>query len=486
MRFESAHEAQPLSSIRDAMGSTDEGAMNSRRFAAIVLAAGKGTRMKSDVPKVMHALANRPLVQHVLAALAPLAPERTVVVLAPGMDAVAAAVAPAGTAIQAAPLGTGDAAKSGLAAIDDLLAAQAVADVLVLFGDTPLITTATLEALLEERRRAPAAAAVVLGMRPGDPAEYGRLVLSASGVLEAIVEAKDADAEQRRIGLCNSGVMAIDAGHVRALVGAIGNDNAKGEYYLTDIVAIARRQGLPCRVVEAPVDELAGINSRADLAAAEAIMQRRLRAAAMAGGATLTAPETVFLSADTRIGRDVTIGPFVYCGPDVVIEDRAQILSFCHFTGARIAAGAIVGPFARLRPGAEIGEDAHIGNFVEVKKAKIGRGAKANHLSYIGDAEIGAKSNIGAGTITCNYDGFTKELTRIGEGAFIGSNTVLVAPVTVGAGAYIAAGSAITRDVAADALALGRGRQVEKPGRAAAIRKEKTAAKEARQKRGQG
>ncbi len=459
--------------------------MNSSRFAAIVLAAGKGTRMKSDLPKVMHRLANRPLVRHVLDAVSPLEPERTVVVLAPGMDSVAKAAAPAMVAEQKQALGTGNAALAGWPALDDLIASNRLDDVLVLFGDTPLLTTATLQALLAERRRAPAAV-VVLGMRPDDPGEYGRLVCGADGMLEAIVEAKDTTDEQRRIGLCNSGVMAIDARHLRSLLEAIGTDNAKGEYYLTDIVGLARQRKLACRVVEAPVDELAGINSRADLAAAEKIMQERLRAAVMAGGATLIDPGTVFLSADTKIGRDVTIGPFVYFGPDVVVEDRVEILSFCHFTGARIKSGAIVGPFARLRPGAEIGEDAHIGNFVEVKQAKIGRGAKANHLSYIGDAEIGARANVGAGTITCNYDGFFKELTRIGEGAFIGSNTVLVAPVSVGAGAYIGAGSAIVHDVPEDALSIGRGRQVDMPGRAATIRKEKAAAKLARQKKGEG
>jgi bifunctional UDP-N-acetylglucosamine pyrophosphorylase / glucosamine-1-phosphate N-acetyltransferase len=322
-------------------------------------------------------------------------------------------------------------------------------------------------------------------MRPDDPAEYGRLVVD-DGMLEAIVEAKDATPQQRGIGLCNSGVMAIDAKLLGELLAAIGTDNAKGEYYLTDIVGIARHRGLACRVVEAPADELVGINSRADLAAAEALMQQRLRATAMAGGATLTAPETVFLSADTRIGRDVTIAPYVVCGPGVVIEDRAEILSFCHFVGARIGPGAIVGPYARLRPGAAIGEDAHIGNFVEVKQATIGRGAKANHLSYIGDAEVGAGANVGAGTITCNYDGFTKELTRIGAGAFIGSNTVLVAPVSVGAGAYIGAASTIVSDVPDDALAISRAPQIDKPGRAAVLRAKKAAAKAARRNEGQG
>jgi bifunctional UDP-N-acetylglucosamine pyrophosphorylase / glucosamine-1-phosphate N-acetyltransferase len=460
--------------------------MSSERVAAIVLAAGKGTRMKSDRPKVLHRLAGRPLIRYVLDAVAKLAPARTVVVLAPGMEDVAQEVAGTQVAIQSVPLGTGHAALAAHPALADLIAEDRVDDVLVVFGDTPLLATATLAAMLAERRRAPEAGIVVLGMRPADPGAYGRLVCGKDGMLEAIVEAKDATESQRRIGLCNSGVMAIAARHLGALLAAIGTDNAKGEYYLTDIVAIARARGLACRVVEAPLDELVGINSRADLAAAEAIVQRRLRDAAMEGGATLIDPATVFLSADTVIGRDVTIGPFVNFGPGVAIEDGVEIRAFCDIAGARIAAGAIVGPFARLRPGAEIGADAHIGNFVEIKQAVIGRGAKANHLSYIGDAEIGAGANIGAGTITCNYDGVAKTLTRIGEGAFIGSNTVLVAPVTVGAGAYIAAGSAITRDVADDALAIGRAQQIDKPGRGKLIRKMKTAEKLARQKKVQG
>jgi bifunctional UDP-N-acetylglucosamine pyrophosphorylase/glucosamine-1-phosphate N-acetyltransferase len=460
--------------------------MSSERAAAIVLAAGKGTRMKSDRPKVLHRLAGRPLIRYVLDAVARLAPARTIVVLAPGMEEVAQEAAGTQVAIQSAPLGTGHAALAAHPALDDLITEDRLDDVLVVFGDTPLLATATLAAMLAERRRAPEAAIVVLGMRPADPGAYGRLVCDKDGMLEAVIEAKDATESQRRIGLCNSGVMAIAARHLGTLLAAIGTDNAKGEYYLTDIVAIARARGLACRVVEAPLDELVGVNSRADLAAAEAIVQRRLRDAAMEGGATLIDPATIFLSADTVIGRDVTIGPFVNFGPGVAIEDGVEIRAFCDIAGARIAAGAIVGPFARLRPGAEIGPDAHIGNFVEVKQAVIGRGAKANHLSYIGDAEIGAGANIGAGTITCNYDGFTKTLTRIGEGAFIGSNTVLVAPVAVGAGAYIAAGSAITRDVADDALAIGRAPQIDKPGRAKLIRKMKTAEKLARQKKVQG
>lgn len=474
-RYGDARYAALSTTARGGIGSTGQGIMSSQRVAAIVLAAGKGTRMKSDRPKVMHRVAGRTMIRHVLDAVTPLAPARTVVVLAPGMEAVAQEAADAHIAIQSAPLGTGHATLAGHAALDDLLADNRLDDVLVLFGDTPLLATATLAAMIEERRRQPAAAIVVLGMRPAEPAQYGRLVCGENGMLEAIVEAKDATAAQRAIGLCNSGVMAIDARHLRDLLAAIGSDNAKGEYYLTDIVAIARGRGLPCRIVEAPLDELVGINSRADLAAAEAIMQRRLREAAMEGGATLIDPGTVFFSADTAIGRDVTIGPFVHFGPGVVIADKVEIRAFCDIAGARIASGAIIGPFARLRPGATIGVDAHIGNFVEIKQASIGQGAKANHLSYIGDAEIGAGANIGAGTITCNYDGFAKTVTRVGEGAFIGSNTVLVAPVSVGAGAYIAAGSAITRDVADDALAIGRAQQVDKPGRAKLIRRMKRA-----------
>ncbi len=460
--------------------------MSPQSVAAIVLAAGKGTRMTSDLPKVLHRLAGRPMIRHVLESVAPLAPVRTIVVLAPDMDAVAAECAGAAIAVQATPRGTGDAALAAGPALADLLAEDRLDDVLVLFGDTPLLTSGTFAALLAERRRQPAAAVVVLGMRPPDPGAYGRLVRGPSGEIEAIVEAKDATADERAIGLCNSGVMAVDARRLLALLKAIGTDNAKGEYYLTDIVAIARRQGLPCRVVEAPFEETIGINSRADLAAAEAIAQRRLRRAAMAGGATLVDPDTVFFSADTIIGRDVTVGPFVHFGPGVVIADKVEIRAFCDIAGARIASGAIVGPFARLRPGAEIGADAHIGNFVEVKQARVGKGAKANHLTYIGDAEIGAGANIGAGTITCNYDGFTKTVTRIGAGAFIGSNSVLVAPITIGANAYIAAGSAITRDVGDDALAIGRAQQIDKPGRAKLIRRMKAAEKLAMQKKVKG
>jgi bifunctional UDP-N-acetylglucosamine pyrophosphorylase/glucosamine-1-phosphate N-acetyltransferase len=459
-------------------------AMTSEKLAAVILAAGKGTRMKSDLPKVMHKVANRPMVQHVLETVRSLGPDRVVIVLAPDMDPVAELVKPARVAIQSPARGTGHAVMAAREALADALAPSGTAEtVLVVTGDTPLLTADSLARLVAERRRAPEAAVAVLAMRPDVPGSYGRMVTGADGALEAIVEAKDASPAEREIPLCNAGVMAIDARLLFELLGEIGTDNAQGEYYLTDIVAIARRRGLPCRFAETSAEETHGINSRADLAAAEAILQGRLREAAMAGGCTMVAPHTVFLSADTRIGRDVTIGPFVVLGPDVVIEDGAEILSFSHFTGARIGRGAIVGPFARLRPGAELGPEVHIGNFVEVKGSRIGKGAKANHLTYIGDSEVGERANIGAGTITCNYDGFFKEKTVIGAGAFIGSNTALVAPVTVGAGAITGAGSVITRDVAPDALAVERAAQVEKPGAAAAFRERRRREKEARAKK---
>jgi bifunctional UDP-N-acetylglucosamine pyrophosphorylase/glucosamine-1-phosphate N-acetyltransferase len=311
---------------------------------------------------------------------------------------------------------------------------------------------------------------MVAAMRPEDPAAYGRLVLAADGALDRIVEAAEATGQERSNGLVNGGIMAIEACRAADLLDAIDPNNAKGEFYLTDIVGIARRRGLACRVTELPVEELAGVNTRADLAAAEAVMQRRLRCAALSEGATLVAPETVFLSADTKLGRDVVIEPNVVFGPGVTVGDGARIRSFSHLEGAAIGAGCIIGPFARLRPGAILAEEVHVGNFVEIKEARLGAGAKANHLSYIGDSEIGSGSNIGAGTITCNYDGVNKHRTTIGAGAFIGSNTALVAPVTIGDGAIIAAGSVVTRDVPSDALTLARGEQVDKLGRAAEIR----------------
>jgi bifunctional UDP-N-acetylglucosamine pyrophosphorylase / glucosamine-1-phosphate N-acetyltransferase len=452
--------------------------MSESRLAVVILAAGQGTRMKSTLPKVLHRVANRPMIQHVLTAVAPLAPAHTIAVIAPGMEQVAAAVAPAETAVQLKARGTGHAVMSARPALDGF-----VGDVLVLNGDAPLVTTATLQALVAERRRAPEAAAVVAGMRPADTGPYGRLVMSGDGMLEAIVESRDCTTEQRGIGLCNAGLWAIDARHLFTLLDGVGTDNAKGEYYLTDIIKIARARGLACRAIEAPADDMVGVNSRAELAAAEALMQRRLRDAAMANGVTLVAPDTVFFSADTRIGRDSTIGPFVVFGPDVTIGEAVEIPAFCHMVGTKIGDRASIGPFARLRPGADLGPEVHIGNFVEVKNSRLEAGVKANHLTYLGDSTVGARSNIGAGTITCNYDGFEKFRTEIGQGVFIGTNTSLVAPVKIGDGAYVAAGSVITADVPADALAIARGQQAVKPKRAAEIRARRSAEKAKKQQR---
>ena len=445
------------------------------RAAAIILAAGKGTRMKSHLPKVLHPIAGRPMIGHVLDSLAPLGCAPIVVVVGPGMEALSKAVAPNRTALQAEQLGTGHAVLAAKAALG-----QREGDVLVLYGDTPFISTRTFEALLARRRAEDRPAVVVLGMRPDDPTGYGRLLVDGKGQLEAIVEHRDATAEQRGIGLCNSGVMAIDGALIWDLLGEVGNDNAKGEYYLTDIVAIARRRGFVSAAVEAPAEELLGINSRAELAAAEALLQGKLRASAMEGGATLIDPASVWFSFDTRLGCDVVIGPHVVFGPGVEVADGVIIRSFCDLEGARIEAGAEIGPFARLRPGSIIGPKAKVGNFVETKNTTLAAGAKANHLTYLGDARVGAKTTVGAGTITCNYDGFGKYRTEIGAGAFIGSNSALVAPVTVGEGAIIAAGSVITQDVAADALAVGRGRQVEKSGWARLFREKKQASKQSR------
>jgi bifunctional UDP-N-acetylglucosamine pyrophosphorylase/glucosamine-1-phosphate N-acetyltransferase len=442
----------------------------------VILAAGQGTRMKSRLPKVLHRIAGRSMVRLVLDAAAPLAPERTIVVLAPGMDRVAAEVAPAAVAVQEPALGT---AHAVMAARDALAGARG--GTLVLFGDTPLVKAETLGRLRAALCGPGRPAIVVLGFRPADPAAYGRLVLDGDGGLARIVEFKDASAEERAIGLCNAGAMAFDSELLPTLLDGIGNDNAKGEYYLTDAVAIARRLGRAVAVIEADADEVLGVNSRAELAVAESVLQRRLRLAAMENGATLVDPDTVHFSWDTRLGRDVLVGPNVVFGPGVEIADDVEIKAFCHIEGARVAPGAVIGPFARLRPGAEIGSEAHIGNFVEIKKAAVGEGAKINHLSYVGDAEVGAKSNIGAGTITCNYDGFDKHVTRIGEGAFIGSNTALVAPVSVGPGAIVGAGSVVAKDVAGDALAVTRGPHVEKPGWAARFRAAKARARKAKE-----
>jgi bifunctional UDP-N-acetylglucosamine pyrophosphorylase/glucosamine-1-phosphate N-acetyltransferase len=445
--------------------------MPANRLAVIVLAAGMGTRMKSDLPKVMHPLAGRPMIRHLIETVQGLSPQEVVVVVGPGMDCVSEEVAPLRTVVQADRLGTGHAVAQARAALADF-----DGDVLVVFGDTPLITRDTLRRMLAERRSPKNPAVVVLGFKPADPAHYGRLVVGAEG-LKAIVEWKDANEEQRGIPLCNSGVMAIDGKRLWALVERLSNDNAKGEYYLTDVVALARGDGATCSFVLGEHEELLGINSRIELAGAEAIVQRRLRQIAMENGATLIEPETVWFSSDTRLGRDVTIWPHVVFGRNVTVGDGVTIKGFCHFEGCTIGDGVEIGPFARLRPGAEIGDDAHIGNFVEVKKSTVEKGAKVNHLAYIGDARVGAGANVGAGTITCNYDGFDKSFTDIGAGAFIGSNSSLVAPIKVGDGAIVGAGSVVTRDVTPGALAVARGNQMELAGWADRFRDRKKAEK---------
>jgi bifunctional UDP-N-acetylglucosamine pyrophosphorylase/glucosamine-1-phosphate N-acetyltransferase len=440
-----AHESQPESP---------------RPLACVVLAAGKGTRMKSARPKVLHPLAGEPMLRHVLRAATAAGAVRTIVVIGPDMDDVAAEASPHETVVQTGQAGTGDAVRTALPLLQGW-----DGDVLVLFGDAPLVTADHLRALIDRRGAADDPAVVVMGVDLADPAAFGRLVVDADGGLRAIVEYRDADAETRAIRLCNGGLTLFDGARLAELVGALSNDNAKGEFYLTDCVALARERGWTAAHVVVDGDQgLLGINSRAELAAAERLFQDRLRSRAMAQGTTLVAPETVFLTADTVLGRDVLIEPNVVFGPGVTVGDEVTIRAFSHIEGARIEGGAIVGPYARLRPGAEIGKGAHIGNFVEVKNATLGAGAKANHLTYLGDADIGAGSNVGAGTITCNYDGFFKHRTVVGEGVFVGSNTALVAPVTVGDGVNIAAGSVITADVEADALAVGRARQETKPG----------------------
>jgi bifunctional UDP-N-acetylglucosamine pyrophosphorylase / glucosamine-1-phosphate N-acetyltransferase len=444
--------------------------MSRSAFAAIILAAGSGTRMNSALPKVMHPVAGRPMLTHLLTALAPLAPAATVVVVGPHMEHVAKLAAPAISTVQAMPLGTGDAVRTGLDALKGRLAPEGeIDDVLVLYGDTPLLRTETIGRLPAAQQKLPAAI-LLAGMQPADPGPYGRLVPGPDGRILRIAEAADASAAELGIGRCWGGLMLIQGRHASNLVNALDRDNARNEFYLTAIVGLANARGLECRAIDLPTDELIGINTRAELAEAEAMMQQRLRRAAMAGGASLVAPETVFLSADTQLGRDVVVEPNVVFGPRVEIGEGAHIHSFSYMEGAVIGAGASIGPFARLRPGAVLEDGVHIGNFVEVKEARLGAGVKANHLSYIGDASVGAGTNIGAGTITCNYDGVNKWRTTIGERAFIGSNSVLVAPITVGNGAYVAAGSVITSEVPPDALSIARGRQTDKPGRATALR----------------
>ena len=436
-------------------------------FTAVVLAAGEGTRMRSQRPKVLHEIAGRSMLGHVLAAVSQAGATRVAVVIGPDRADVAAEVARvapgAATFTQSERRGT---AHAVLAARDALAEAN---DVIVLFGDTPLVTSDTiarLHAALDD-----GAAVAVLGFEAVDPTGYGRVLIEEGGAVAAIREERDATPRERDVRLCNAGLMAIAGAHALTLLDAIDDANAKHEFYLTDVVAIARRQGLPAALVRAAEAEVLGVNDRVQLSVAERIVQDRLRAAAMRDGVTLIDPSSTFLSFDTRIAPDVVIEPHVVIGPGVTIASGAVIHAFSHLEGADVGAGVAVGPFARLRPGTLLGAKARVGNFVEIKAATVGPGAKVNHLSYIGDASVGATANIGAGTITCNYDGFGKHRTEIGAGAFIGSNSSLVAPVRIGDGAFIGSGSVITKSVGADALAVARGRQVTKAGWAADFRK---------------
>ncbi|WP_040619973.1 bifunctional UDP-N-acetylglucosamine diphosphorylase/glucosamine-1-phosphate N-acetyltransferase GlmU [Rhodovulum sp. PH10] len=447
--------------------------MTARTCLTVVLAAGEGTRMRSSRPKVLHAIAGRTLLAHVLDAVQKTG-SRIAVVVGPNAEPVAAAaraVAPdAEIFVQAERRGTAHAVLAARAALE-----QGADDILVAFADTPLIRPETLA-----RLRAPlaeGAAVSVLGFRPADPTGYGRLVTEGD-TLVAIREEKDASPAEKAIGLCNAGLMGMSGARALALLEKIGCDNAKGEFYLTDVVTLARVAGASAAVIEAEDHtEVLGVNTQAQLAEAEAVLQGRLRAAALDAGVTMTAPGTVFFSADTTIAPGATVEPYVVFAPGVTVEAGAVIRAFSHLEGAHVGPNATVGPFARLRPGAELGEAVHVGNFVEVKASTVEAGAKVNHLTYIGNARVGSRTNVGAGTITCNYDGVKKYHTDIGANAFIGSNSSLVAPVTIGDGAYVGSGSVITEDVPPDGLAVGRGRQVVKDGWAARWRETATAVK---------
>ncbi len=447
--------------------------MTERSLLVVVLAAGEGTRMVSRLPKVLHKIAGLTMLNHVLAASQAAGATRIAVVVGPDREDVAAEalrVAPeAQVFVQRERLGT---AHAVLAARDAL--EQPADDVLILYADTPLVRPQTLLAL-----RAPlaaGAAVAALGFRPESPAGYGRLIMDGDELV-AIREEKEATPTERDIDFCNAGLMALAGAHALDLLGRVGNDNSKGEYYLTDVVEIANAENLTAAAAEAAVSEVVGVNSRIQLAEAEAILQDRLRREAMAGGVTLVAPETVFLCTDTKLGRDVIIEPHVVFGPGVTVADNVVIHSFCHLEGATLASGVTIGPYARLRPGTRLDSNVKIGNFVETKAAHLESGVKVNHLSYVGDAHVGADSNLGAGTVTCNYDGYSKFRTEIGKGAFIGVHSALVAPVTIGDGAYVGTGSVITENVPEDALAVARGRQVTKPGRAREMRAKMAEAK---------
>ncbi|MBK6491968.1 MAG: bifunctional UDP-N-acetylglucosamine diphosphorylase/glucosamine-1-phosphate N-acetyltransferase GlmU [Sphingomonadales bacterium] len=452
--------------------------MSKRPVAAVILAAGKGTRMKSDLHKVLHPIAGKPMLMHLLESVEALGPMHKVVIVGSGKEQLETAVAGTGCAIavQEPQLGTGHAVQQAEVALSGF-----DGDVLILYGDVPFVPADTMRVMLARLGEADQPAVVVLGFEPSDGLQYGRVIASDSGRIEKMVEYKDATPAERDCRLCNSGLMAVRSQDLFALLSRVGKDNAAGEYYLVDIVNIAIADGRACAVITTDPFDVAGINSRAELAEMEAQWQARRRQQAMDEGATLVAPDTVWFSHDTDIGRDVLIEPNVFFGPGVTIADKVSIRGFSHIEGATIASGAEVGPFARLRPGAVLEEKAKVGNFVEVKKARLGKGAKASHLTYLGDADVGEGANIGAGTITCNYDGFLKYRTEIGAGAFIGSNSALVAPVSIGEGAIVAAGSVVTADVHADALAIARGSQEMKPNWARRFR-EVMAAKKAERK----
>jgi bifunctional UDP-N-acetylglucosamine pyrophosphorylase/glucosamine-1-phosphate N-acetyltransferase len=448
--------------------------MSDRPVAAIILAAGKGTRMKSDLHKVLHPLAGRPMLEHLLAGVKELGCHGAVVVVGSGREQVEPLVAANGgtVAVQEPQLGTAHAVQQAQAAL-----AGFHGEVLILYGDTPLVSAATMRAMVERLRAEDCPAVVVVAFRPDDPLRYGRVIADADGTILKMVEYKDASPQERAVDLCNSGMMAVRAADLWPLLDRVGNANAAQEYYLPDIVMIAAADGRRSVVLEVDPLECAGVNSRAELAALEAVWQSARRTTMMDAGVSLIAPETVWFSHDTMIGRDTLVEPNVVFGPGVRIGERVRVKAFSHIEGATIAEGAEVGPYARLRPGTELGPNTRIGNFVETKKAKLGAGAKANHLTYLGDTEVGERANIGAGTITCNYDGFFKYGTSIGAGAFIGSNSALVAPVTIGEGAIVGAGSVVTKDVEPDALALTRAKQQGLTGWAVRFRERMNARK---------
>ena len=440
--------------------------MSHTDLAIIILAAGKGTRMKSTLHKVLHPLGGRPMLHHLMDTVDHLSPSRKVIVVGAGKEQVENSVGDeAEIVVQDPQLGTGHAVQVTKEQLQGFSG-----DVLILYGDVPLLSEETLQQLLDQRRSEQNPAVVVLGFEPNDTKAYGRLVVDDQGGLKAIVEHKDATEEQRGIKLCNSGIMALDGAVMFDLLDSLDDNNAAQEFYLTDIVEIAKSKGLNCAVSVAKETEVIGVNSRSELAEAEAIFQTIKRQKFMDDGVTLLDPSSVYFSYDTKIGQDVVIEPHVFFAPGVSVEENVTIRAFSHFEGAVIRKGAAVGPYARLRPKADVGENAKIGNFVEVKKSTIEKGAKVSHLSYIGDAIVGAEANIGAGTITCNYDGYNKSLTEIGKGAFIGSNTALVAPVKIGDGAIVGAGSVVTRTVTGDALAVTRAPQKEINGWAATFR----------------